>query len=63
MGKEARGKQQGVTREEREEDHARLDEDDEEDAAIGHDRAGGDPACDGGARVAQQVHDEVDEAH
>ena len=42
---------------------ARLDEDDEEDAAVGHDRAGGDPACDGSARVTKQVHDEVDEAH
>ena len=63
LREEARGKQQRVAGQEREEHHAGLDEDDEEDAAVGHERAGGNPAGNGRARVVQQLDDEVDEAH
>ena len=63
LSEEARGKQQRVAGQEREEHHAGLDEDDEEDASIGHERAGGNPAGDSHARVVQQLDDEVDEAH
>ena len=63
MGKEARGEEQRVAGEEREEHHARLDEDDQEHAAVGHERAGGDPGSNCAAGVVEQLCDEVDEAH
>ena len=53
----------GITRQEREEYHARLDEDDQEHAAVGHKRAGGDPAGNRGARVFEQLGDKIDETH
>ena len=63
VGKEARGKQQRIARKEREEHHARLDKDDQEHAAVGHKRAGGDPAGNRGARVFEQLGDKIDETH
>ena len=63
LREEPRGKEQGVSGEEREEHDARLDEDDEEDAAVGGKRTGCDPAGDGRARISEQVDDEVYEAH
>ena len=54
MGEDAGGEEQGVAGEEGHEDHAGLDEDDQEDEAVGVKRAHGDPARDGGARVFEQ---------
>ena len=56
-------KPEAVAREEWEEHDARLDEDDEEDAAVGHEGAGGDPAGDGRARILQKLGNKVNEAH
>ena len=63
VGKEARGKQQRVAGKEREEHHACLNEDDQEHAAVGHKRAGGDPAGDRSARILKQLGNEIDETH
>ena len=63
VGKEARSKQQRITGKEREEHHARLDKDDQEHAAVGHKRAGGDPAGNRGARVFEQLGDKINETH
>ena len=60
---EACGKEQGVSRQKREEDHAGLDEDDEENKAICGNRTCGNPASDGGTRIAQQLYDEIDKTH
>ena len=63
MGKETRGEQQRIAGKEREEYHARLDEDDQEHAAVGHKRAGGNPTGDRGARILKQLGNEIDETH
>ena len=63
VGKEARGKQQRIAGKEREEHHACLNEDDQEHAAVGHKRAGGNPTGDRGARVLKQLGNEIDETH
>ena len=63
VGKEARGEQQRIAGKEREEHHARLDKDDQEHAAVGHKRAGGDPTGDRSARVFEQLGDKINETH
>ena len=63
VGKKARSKQQRIAREKREKHHACLDKDDQEHAAVGHKRAGGDPAGNRGARVFEQLGDKIDETH
>ena len=63
VGKKARGEQQRIAGKEREEHHARLDKDNQEHTAVGHKRAGSDPAGDRGARILKQLGDKVDETH
>ena len=63
MGEDAGGEEQGVARQEGHEDHACLDEDDQEDEPVGRHQPHGDPARDGAARILEQVYQPVDEPH
>ena len=62
-GEEAGREQQRIAGQEREEHHARLDEDDEENESEGRRHAHGDPTGDRGARVLEQVDEEIDDSH
>ena len=63
MGKEAGSKEKRVSRQEREEDDTRLDEDDQEDEAIGIERTCCDPGSDGSTRIVDELGNRIDERH
>lgn len=62
-GEEAGREQQRIARQEREEHHAGLNEDDKENEAEGRRDAHGNPAGDRGTGVLDEVDEEIDDIH